>query len=155
MPGPSFPCYWRWGAFALPRVADIFNHSCSASVSYNFLFLIANSAVMRSTTSICSGTTSNFRAVLWQGHPPLIGWDLCWTSFSPTSLVYQGVLCCAVDILISPGESSCSMGVALRCLLFLTCVMLVPSRKTWETFSRTTLLGSSDLSSSNVLLVFV
>ena len=48
------------GAFALERMADSFNHSCSASVSASLLFLMADSvAVMRSTTGICSGATAS------------------------------------------------------------------------------------------------
>ena len=49
------------GAFSLAIVADTLNHSSSASVSANLLFLMADYvAVMRSTSGICSGATAKF-----------------------------------------------------------------------------------------------
>ena len=120
-------------------------HCCCDEIYYQFMF-----------RSYCKVQSFGMDIHLWFGELS-VGQE-----FHPLLLYLR--MCCVVDVLISPGESFCSMLLLwhacrvwnlLVCRSFsLVCCDACAFSTNLETFFRT-LLGSSDVRSSNVWSVLV
>ena len=140
----------KGAVFALAKAADTFNRSCSASISANLSFLMADYiAVMRSPISTCSGAKFSplartaFSGLFLTHFSCMSHLLCCWCPYSSRWELLIFASCLDVPVMF---------GIVIYAIPYVYCVaMLVPSQQTWYTFSMT-LLGSSDVSSSERLV---